>query len=136
MEPQSNWQRWIRHPQLLGWRRIVVQLHLWIGLTLGIYLLVLSVSGSLSVLRPDVHRWFVPRTVAVVGTRLTGDELQAAVRRTYPEYEVTNVFERLRPAKLVVRTYQCDAKWISCMLVQYASGDSGRTELPAAEAME
>src|SRR5262245_9999492 len=97
MSNLSGWQRWVRAPQLLRWRQFLVQVHLWIGLALGVYIVVLSVSGSLSVLRPDVHRWFVPRTVAVVGTRLTGDALQEAVRSTYPLYEVTNVFERRRP---------------------------------------
>ena len=39
----SGWQRWLRQPQLLAWRRFVVQLHLWIGLALGLYI-VLSIS--------------------------------------------------------------------------------------------
>jgi hypothetical protein len=28
----------MKQPQLLGWRRVVVQLHLWIGLALGLYI--------------------------------------------------------------------------------------------------
>src|SRR5262245_7239001 len=136
MEPQSNWQRWIRHPQLLGWRRIVVQLHLWIGLALGIYLIVLSVSGSLSVLRPDVHRWFVPRTVAVEGTRLTGDALQEAVRRTYPSYEVSNVFERRRPDAPVMVTLQHDGETVERLFDPYAARDLGLTYPPITEAIE
>jgi uncharacterized iron-regulated membrane protein len=132
----SGWQRWLKQPQLLGWRRIVVQLHLWVGLTLGVYIVVLSVSGSLSVLRPDVHRWFVPRSVPMEGTRLTGDALQDAVRRTYPAYEVTNVFERRRPETPVMVTLLRDGETVERLFDPYAARDLGLTFPPITEAIE
>jgi uncharacterized iron-regulated membrane protein len=136
MTNRSGWQRWIRQPQLLRWRRFVVQLHLWIGLALGLYLVVLSVSGSLSVLRPDVHRWFVPRTVAVEGTRLAGDALEDAVRRVYPGYEVTNVFERRRPDTPVMVTLQRNGETVERLFDPYAARDLGLTYPPITEAIE
>ena len=136
METPSGWQRWIRHPQLLGWRRALVQLHLWIGLLVGIYILVLSVSGSLSVIRPDIHRWFVPRSVPVEGTRLTGDALQEAVRRTYPGYEVTNVFERRRPDTPVMVTLQQGGETVERLFDPYALRDLGLTYPPITEVIE
>lgn len=136
MAEVSGWRRWVHSPQLLGWRRFLVQVHLWIGLILGIYLLVLSVSGSLSVLRPDVHRWFVPRSVPVEGTRLTGDALQEAVRRTYPGYEVTNVFERRRPDTPVMVTLQRGDETVDRLFDPYALRDLGLTYPPITEAME
>jgi uncharacterized iron-regulated membrane protein len=120
----------------LGWRRFLVQVHLWTGLILGIYLVVLSVSGSVSVLRPDVHRWFVPRTVQVEGTRLTGDALQEAVRRTYPLYEVTNVFERRRADVPVMVTLQRGDETVERLFDPYAARDLGLTYPPITEAME
>ena len=136
MTTQSGWQRWIRQPQLLGWRRLLVQVHLWIGLILGLYLVVLSVSGSLSVLRPDVHRWFVPRAVVVEGTKLTGDALQDAVRRVYPEYAVTNVFERRRADAPVMVTLQRDGATVERLFDPYAARDLGLTYPPITEAIE
>jgi uncharacterized iron-regulated membrane protein len=136
MQERSGWQRWLRQPQLLRWRRFAVQLHLWVGLGLGLYIVVLSVSGSLSVLRPDVHRWFVPRTVATVGTRLTGDALQEAVRRAYPLYEVTNVFERRRPDTPVMVTLQLDGETVERLFDPYAARDLGLTYPPITEAIE
>ena len=126
----------MRQPQLLRWRRLVVQLHLWVGLMVGLYIVVLSVTGSLSVLRPDVHRWFVPRTVAVEGTRLTGDELQAAVRRTYTSYEVTNVFERRRADTPVMVTLERDGETVERLFDPYAARDLGLTYPPITEAIE
>jgi uncharacterized iron-regulated membrane protein len=136
MEKRSGWQRWLRQPQLLRWRRFVVQLHLWIGLLLGVYIVVLSVTGSVSVLRPDVHRWFVPRSVPMEGTRLSGDALAEAVRRTYPLYEVTNVFERRRPETPVMVTLQRDGEVVERLFDPYAARDLGLTYPPITEAME
>ncbi len=136
MTKQTGWQRWIRQPQLLRWRRFVVQLHLWVGLGIGLYIVVLSVSGSLSVLRPDVHRWFVPRSVPMEGTKLTGDALQEAVRRTYPQYEVTNVFERRRPDTPVMVTLQRDGETVERLFDPYAIRDLGLTYPPITEAIE
>jgi uncharacterized iron-regulated membrane protein len=126
----------MRQPQLLRWRRVVAQLHLWIGLALGLYILLISVTGSLSVLRPDVHRWFVPRSVPMEGTRLTGDALQDAVRRAYPLYELTNVFERRRPDTPVMVTLQLDGETVERLFDPYAARDLGLTYPPITEAIE
>ena len=136
MSNLSGWQRWSRQPQLLRWRRFVVQVHLWIGLTLGVYIVVLSVTGSVSVLRPDVHRWFVPRSVPMEGTRLTGEALQDAVRRTYPLYEVTGVFERRRPDTPVMVTLQHEGLIVERLFDPYAARDLGLTYPPITEAIE
>jgi uncharacterized iron-regulated membrane protein len=126
----------MRQPQLLRWRRLVVQLHLWIGLALGVYIVVLSVSGSASVLRPDVHRWFIPRSVPMEGPRLTGDALQDAVRGAYPQYEVTNVFERRRPDTPVMVTLQLDGATVERLFDPYAARDLGLAYPPITEAIE
>src|SRR5918993_767816 len=136
MTKLSGWQRWIRQPQLLGWRGFVVQLHLWIGLALGVYIVVLSVIGSVSVLRADVDGWVVPRTVPMEGTRLTGDALQDAVRRTYPLYDVSNVFERRRLDTPVMVTLQRDGATVERLFDPYAARDLGLTYPPLTEAIE
>jgi uncharacterized iron-regulated membrane protein len=136
MTKPSGWQRWIRAPQLLSWRRVVVQLHLWTGLLLGLYVVVLSVSGSLSVLRGDVNRWSVPRSVQVEGTRLTGDALKEAVRGVYPEYEVAQVFERRRPESPVIVTLLVDGEEVDRVFDPYALRDLGLQYPPIVQAVE
>jgi uncharacterized iron-regulated membrane protein len=136
MTERSGWQRWLLQPQLLGWRRFVVQVHLWTGLAVGLYIVVLSVTGSLSVLRPDVHRWFVPRSVPVEGTKLTGDALQDAVRRVYPQFEVTSVFERRRPDAPAMVTLQRDGETVERLFDPYAARDLGLTYPPITAAIE
>jgi uncharacterized iron-regulated membrane protein len=136
IDKQSGWQRWLRAPQLLRWRQFTVQLHLWIGLAVGLYIVVLSVTGSVSVLRPDVHRWFVPRAVAVEGEKLTGDALQEAVRRVYPDYEVAGVFERRRADAPVMVTLQRDGQTVERLFDPYKAADLGLTYPPITEAIE
>jgi len=40
------WQRWIRQPQRVFLRKALFQIHLWLGLALGLYIVMLSITGS------------------------------------------------------------------------------------------
>ena len=75
-------------------RRALHQIHLWVALGLGLYVVLISVTGSIAVFRREANIWFVPRTVpAIEGERLTGEALDAAVRRVYADYEVVGISE-------------------------------------------
>ena len=52
------WQRWLRQPQRVWLRRASFQIHLWIGLALGLYIVMLSVTGSVLVYRNELDRFF------------------------------------------------------------------------------
>lgn len=71
-------------------RRIVFAVHLWCGLILGIYLVAISVSGSVLVYRNELRAAFQPqpRLVDASGTRLSEDELIRAGEAAYPDHEV------------------------------------------------
>ena len=51
----SVWAHWLRQPQTLWIRRAVLQVHLWTGLALGVYVLVISLSGSVLVFRDELN---------------------------------------------------------------------------------
>lgn len=63
------------------------QVHLWSGIALGLYVLVISVSGSAIVFRNEIYRWADqgPRIVQVQGEKLSDEALKAAARVVYPE---------------------------------------------------
>jgi uncharacterized iron-regulated membrane protein len=48
------------HPQSLWLRRATFQVHLWFGIATGLYVLVISVSGSLIVFRRELDRTLCP----------------------------------------------------------------------------
>jgi uncharacterized iron-regulated membrane protein len=45
----------IDKPQALWWRKALFQIHLWSGIALGLYVLVISITGSALVFRPDLE---------------------------------------------------------------------------------
>jgi uncharacterized iron-regulated membrane protein len=71
--------------------------HLWTGIGVGLYVLVISLSGSVLVYRNELYRAFSPTPLVVTGSgeTLTAEQLTAAALRAYPGYEVTAV----RPGK-------------------------------------
>lgn len=83
----NAWQRWLRAPHTLWLRRLLFQVHLWLGIGLGLYLLLISVSGSAVVLRPQFSQWFVPSQVEALGVALEGPALELALARNYPGWE-------------------------------------------------
>jgi uncharacterized iron-regulated membrane protein len=89
-------ERAFRRPQTLWIRKAVFQIHLWIGVGVGLYIVVISLSGSAVVFRREMMRSLANRPVVSphdAGThRLTEAELGAAAQRTFPDYTVTKVW--------------------------------------------
>jgi uncharacterized iron-regulated membrane protein len=97
------WQRWIRQPQTVWLRKATFQLHLWSGIGLGLYVLLISVTGSILVYRNELYRAATPDpiTVTASGARLTEDQLRQAAHRTYPGYSVVNIGRPPNPDEAV-----------------------------------
>lgn len=55
----NGWQRWWRAPATHPLHRVLFQIHLWLGIIFGVYLLIISISGSAIVLRPQIARWLM-----------------------------------------------------------------------------
>lgn len=93
------WQRWLRRPKALWVRKALFQVHLWTGIALGLYVFVVSVSGSAIVFRNELYTvlWPGPRLVTVGAHRLSHDELKAAALRAYPRYKVSWIWEAKQP---------------------------------------
>src|ERR1700722_8792470 len=92
------WDRALRRPQSLWLRKALFQIHLWTGIGLGIYVILISVSGSAIVFRNELYKslWPGPKIVPISGPRLSKDELKKAVRQAWPDYSVTYIWESKR----------------------------------------
>jgi uncharacterized iron-regulated membrane protein len=55
-----------KHPHSLWLRRALFQIHLWLGIGIGLYVLIISVSGSLIVFRPELDRVLCPGTLVTI----------------------------------------------------------------------
>jgi uncharacterized iron-regulated membrane protein len=87
------WQQWLRQPQSVRLRKAQFQVHLWTGLALGLYVVVICLAGSVLVYRNELYQTFSPEPVVVEvsGSPLSADALSDAARRVYPGYTVSNV---------------------------------------------
>jgi uncharacterized iron-regulated membrane protein len=58
MHTRSN--TWLRQPQTIWLRKAAFQVHLWLGIGLGLYIVVLFLSGSVLVYRNELYGAFLP----------------------------------------------------------------------------
>jgi uncharacterized iron-regulated membrane protein len=104
----STWERWLRRPKSLWLRKALFQVHLWTGIAFGLYVFVISVSGSAIVFRNELYKalWPGPRIVAISGHRLTHDELRDTARRAYPQYRVSWIWDAKQPNEVPNRAIE------------------------------
>ena len=86
----TYWQRWLQQPQTVWLRKATVQLHLWSGIGPGLYVLLISVTGSILVYRNELYRAATrdPIAVTALGAPLTDAQLTGVATREYPGYRV------------------------------------------------
>ena len=91
----SSFNQWWRQPQRVWLRRAIFQIHLWTGLAIGLYIVVLSLTGSVLVYRNELDRYLAsPRAVFEEGAKpMTAEAIQAAAERAHPGWTVTAVNE-------------------------------------------
>ncbi len=87
------WQRWVRQPQKLWLRRALFQVHLWTGIALGLYIFMISLTGSVLVYSNELYRAATPEPIISrgPGPRLTDDQLAEAAVHLYPGYQVVRI---------------------------------------------
>ena len=48
------WQRWLTRPQEIWLRKALFQIHLWTGIAIGLYIAMISLTGSILVYRIEL----------------------------------------------------------------------------------
>ena len=119
-EDLPTWRRWLDRPQRVPLRRALFQIHLWLALLLGLYVVMISVTGSAVVFRREFNLWMVPRSVpSAVGVPLTGEDLKQAIERIYPDDTVAAVREPRRRDRPVLVTLERDGQRIDRLFDPY-----------------
>jgi uncharacterized iron-regulated membrane protein len=94
-EPNQStvWWRWVRQPQKIWLRRALFQVHLWSGIALGLYVLLMSTTGSVLVYSNELYRAATPPPIFSKNPspRLTDDQLSEAALRLYPGYVISRI---------------------------------------------
>jgi uncharacterized iron-regulated membrane protein len=91
------WQRWVRQPQKIWLRRALFQVHLWSAIAVGLYILLMSVTGSVLVYSNELFRAATPEPIISKGSgpRLSDAQLAEAARHLYPGYRVALITRAL-----------------------------------------
>src|SRR6202161_1187247 len=116
------WDRWLRRPQSLWLRKALFQIHLWTGIGLGIYVVLISVSGSAIVFRNELYKslWPGPKIVAMSGPRLSKESLKDAIHREWPQYNIRFIWEAKHPNEatevMIAKGDQANAKTTTRLL--------------------
>jgi len=89
----SLWGQWVRQPQQVWLRRAAFQIHLWTGLAIGLYIVILCLTGSALVYRGVLDDALeTPAPAFRPGEEaLSIEQLTAAAQRAYPGYTVSRV---------------------------------------------
>jgi uncharacterized iron-regulated membrane protein len=67
----TAWHQWVSQPQHVWMRRVIFQIHLWSGIGIGLYVLVISVTGSIVVYRNEFYAAATsPRAISIVSALL------------------------------------------------------------------
>ena len=74
-------------------RRALFQVHLWLGVVVGVHLTVICLSGSLLIFRSDMQRASFPELLASTHTGAPADitDVLAALEATYPGQHVSGI---------------------------------------------
>ena len=88
-------QQFWRQPQRVWLRKALFQIHLWTGIGAGIYVLLISISGSAIVFRNEIYASNDSPVILVdgVGERMTSQKIEEALERQYPGYAVIQIYE-------------------------------------------
>ncbi|HEX5000581.1 MAG TPA: PepSY-associated TM helix domain-containing protein [Terriglobia bacterium] len=127
------WSLWKTRPRESRLRRALFQIHLWSGLCLGVYVLVLSVSGSALVFRNDLYNAFTapPVILKAQGERLSAEAIRSAARAAHPGYEISRVWENeTNPAQAIEITLDRGGHEIQRLFDPYSGRDLGHA-IPA-----
>ncbi|OFW06041.1 MAG: hypothetical protein A3I61_14225 [Acidobacteria bacterium RIFCSPLOWO2_02_FULL_68_18] len=121
------WQEWLRKPRTVLLRKVAFQLHLWIGLATGLYVLMLSVTGSALVFRREMDRAARPQGPPLEQSRpvLPKEELARRALRAYPGSTVERVGDPQRRMALVRVALSRDGRQIERDFNAYTGEDLG-----------
>jgi uncharacterized iron-regulated membrane protein len=121
----------VRQPQKVWLRRALFQIHLWSGLLIGLYIVLLSVTGSVLVYRLELQRAVAAPRPAFQpdAPRLTSEQLKVAAEQAHPGFVATFVGNRVtrRDPTITVRLEKEGEEARERLLNPYTGEDLGES---------
>lgn len=124
------------HPHSLRWRRVVGGVHRWVGIVLSLYVVVICLTGSLIVLRPQIHRWLTQPEIEVRGAPAAGEALNQALHLAYAGYDLEAIRKPRRLNNPFTITLKRDGIVSERLFDPYALRDLGSAYPPVLRGLE
>ena len=116
-----------RTPQNVWLRKAMFQIHLWAGVGVGIYLLLICLSGSIIIFQIELQRLFnhPPAVVKASGPLMTDDQLKTIASRQHPSWEVARVWRQKNPDQVVEVWFDRNKSHMRRVFNPYTGADLG-----------
>ncbi|MEY4641754.1 MAG: hypothetical protein RLZZ227_1748 [Pseudomonadota bacterium] len=123
----NRWQRWVQAPQTLGLRKLLFQVHLWLGIGFGLYVLAIALSGSAILLKSPAYVLFEPRWAQAPdgAIALEGEALEARMAEVYAGYELGFMSPPYEPGRAVYIVLNKDGEYFPHYFNQFTGEDNG-----------
>jgi uncharacterized iron-regulated membrane protein len=114
-------------PQTTRLRKAIFQLHLWTGIGVGLYVLLVSVTGSIIVYRNELYRAATPDPIILAesGPLLTDEELESAAARAHPGFRIVRIIRARNPSQAVSIALRSDSDSRDRLFNPYTGADVG-----------
>ena len=114
MTHMNVWQRWLQRPRTVLLRKVLFQVHLWIGVAIGLYVVLLSITGSALVFRREMDAAARPQAPPITESTqlLSKERLTELALDAYPGATVERVGGPQRRTALVRVVMQRDGETI------------------------
>lgn len=120
------WRRWCQAPQTLWWRRALFQVHLWLGISCSLYILLIASSGTALLLKSPFYTWFVPTTLEPLDSEpLRGDALMERMAEVYEGFELGFMMTAYDPEDATYIVLNRDGEYFPHYFNQYTGEDQG-----------
>src|SRR5215831_2706048 len=126
-ERPTRWQQWKERPQSVWLRRALFQVHLWSGVGIGLYVFVVSLTGSMVVYRNELYAVAerAPIVLTASGPRLTDADLTTIAARAYPGHTVTGIRDGATAGQPVRITFKAGPSITQRLFNPYTGEDLG-----------
>jgi uncharacterized iron-regulated membrane protein len=125
---RTLWQRWVLRPQSLLFRKVLFQVHLWMGIGVGLYVVAISVSGSAIVCRREIGLIASRRMMVVSPTgrpRMRPAKIEQSIERAYPGYQILSLREPQQPDRPDLAVLENGKERIAHLFDPYTGTDLG-----------
>lgn len=89
----------LNNPRRVWWRNALFQVHLWLGIALGFYYVLVGLTGSIIVYKKELERAMIPNLVRVApaGERTSLAAMIDKVKSAYPQASLSNIYTYWEP---------------------------------------